>query len=275
MLFLMGKRQHWKHLKLSLVLLVFWIIPDESFSQNWEAIDSLEVSYYISSYAIDQEGKIYLGSDIGDIYRYDKNWQEDKVFSGMNYSSVTTIEPWNRLKLFLFYKENQSVVFLDRFIATPVEFQLSELNVGFGSLATIGVDNSIWVLESNFNELRKYSNTELIFTTPLNRIDLGNASHIRAYQNLLILLDSKAGFYLFDQFGNKLSELSISGATYFHLDNKQVVSYDGKNVIVFDPFLRSKIQKFKGPEKRYVGVLKAEDYYYFFESQRVFKYQLK
>ncbi|XOV91888.1 MAG: hypothetical protein ACFHWX_16980 [Bacteroidota bacterium] len=266
---------HWKHLKINLIFLIALNLPNASFSQGWEIIDSLVVPYKISSYAIDQEGKVYLGSLQGDLYRYDNNWNEDKVFSGINYSAVTTVEPWNRLKLFLFYRENQSIVFMNRFILTPTELHLSALNIGFGNLATIGVDNSYWILESNFSELRKYSNKELLFATPLGQIDLEHASHMRAYQNLLILLDKKKGFYLFDQFGNKLSERSLEGASYFHIANKLIVTYDGNDVIEFNPFFHSEAKKIKGPLRPFKGVIKSGEEYLFIDDQRILKYRLK
>ncbi|MBV6643052.1 MAG: hypothetical protein KI791_20205 [Cyclobacteriaceae bacterium] len=272
----MARPQRSPHLKTSLFVLSLLISTLAAFAQQWEKVDSLSVPYKITSYALDQDGKIYLGSSDGDIFRYDQEGIEDKVFSGINFSSVTTIEPWNRLKLFLFYRENQSIVYLDRFVATATTYQLNNLGIGFTSLSTIGVDNSFWVLESANGELRKYSNNKaLIFTTPLSMINLGNASHIRAYQNLLILLDSKNGFYLFDQFGNLITEIPINGASYFQIYNKKVITFDGEMIIEFDPFAPSKTTSIKAPEAHYQGVLKVEDQYLFIQDQRVVKFKLK
>lgn len=243
-------------------------------AQQWKKIDSLSVPYPIVSYAIDQEGKIYLGSAKGDIYRYDEDGVQDKLFSGINYSAVTTIEPWNRLKLFLFYRENQLVVYMDRFITTPTEYLLNELNIGFGSLATPGVDNSFWVLESSFNELRKYREKDLIFTTPLRNIDTKEASHLRAHQNLLILLNPQFGFYFFDQFGNNISELPMKGCNYFHISDHKLITYDGDYIISFDPFQPSGISKLEAPPGAFMGVLKFMKSYYFILPQRIEKYSL-
>ncbi len=255
---------------------ILWLLALSTFGQVWEKEDSIIVSYKISSYAIDQDGKIYLGSDDGDIFRYEQDGSEDKVYSGINFSSVTTIEPWNRLKLFLFYRENQTIVYLDRFVASASTYQLSNLGIGFGSLATIGVDNSFWVLESNNGELRKYSNNEtLIFTTPVGMINLEHASHIRAYQNLLILLDASNGFYFFDQFGNQITEASVSGASYFHIFNKRVITYDGEQVIEFDPFHPSTLLQIKGPQGNYSGLLKTKNHYLFIQDRQIVKYRLK
>jgi len=265
-----------KLLKAKLITGLLLLSAISAFSQEWVKMDSITVSYKISSYAIDQEGKIYLGSTDGDIFRYDQEGNEDKVFSGINYSAVTTIEPWNRLKLFLFYRENQTIVYLDRFVATATPYQLHQLNIGFGSLATIGVDNSFWVLEARQNELRKYSNNKaLLFSTPVNSINLEHASHIRAYQNLLILLDANKGFYFFDQFGNPVTEVSVTGARYFHIFNQQVITYDGKWIIEFDPFGPSSVRRINSPNDKFLAVLKTKNYYLFIKEQRVIKYWLK
>ena len=109
----MARKPSSKHLKARFILLTLLFSSITASSQEWQKVDSLVVPYKISSYAIDQEGKIYLGSTDGDIFRYDQNGKEDKVYSGINFSAVTIVEPWNRLKLFLFYRENQTLVFLD------------------------------------------------------------------------------------------------------------------------------------------------------------------
>ena len=272
----MDRKPSLKLIRTKILFCVYLLFTFSVSAQEWHKVDSLVLPYKISSYAIDQEGKIYLGSHDGDIFRYGPDGKEDKVYSGINFSSVTTIEPWNRLKLFLFYRENQTIVYLDRFVATATSYQLGNLGTGFNSLATIGVDNSFWVLESGNGELRKYSNNKnLIFATPINTINLVQASHIRAFQNLVILLDSSSGFHLFDQFGNPISTVSVIGADYFHIFNKQVITYDGKQVIEFDPFNPSTITGIVGPKEKYLGVLKSKDHYLFIQENRVVKYQLK
>lgn len=272
----MARKPPSKHLKARFILLALLFSTITASSQVWQKVDSLIVPYKISSYAVDQEGKIYLGSTDGDIFRYDQNGKEDKVYSGINFSAVTIVEPWNRLKLLLFYRENQTLVFLDRFVATATSYQLNNLGIGFGSLATIGVDNSFWVLESGNGELRKYTNNKnLIFTTPISMINLEHASHIRAYQNLVILLDKVNGFYFFDQFGNHIASVPVKGASYFHIFNKQIITYDGDQIIMFDPFNPSDLLKIKGPANKYLGVLKTEKHYLFIQEHRVVTFRMR
>ncbi len=275
MQYLMEIKQHFRLSRLKIALLSFFYLSlFHAQSQVWEEEDSISVPYQIASFAIDQEGKIYLGSVEGDIYRYDENGKEDKLFSGINYSKASIIEPWNRLKLFIFYRENQLIVYMDRFITSPTEYLLNELNVGFVNLATPGVDNSFWLVESSFNELRKYKEKELIFNTPLKNIDTREATHIRAYQNLLILLNPQFGFYFFDQFGNSLTELPLKGCEYFHISNGTVLTYNGNEVISFDPNQPFQMQKAKAPEGNYKGVLKMDKSYYFILQQGIVKYSL-
>ncbi len=263
-------------LKVKLSIGIILLSALTAFAQRWEKVDSLSVPFNIASYALDQDGKIYLGTTDGDIFRYDQDRSEDKVFSGINYSYVTTIEPWNRLKLFLFYRENQTIVYLDRFVATATTYQLSNLDIGFASLATIGVDNSFWVLETASGELRKYANNKsLIFTTPISMINLENVSHMRAYQNLVIILDATSGFFIFDQFGNMVTEVPIVGSNYFQVFEKKIIAFDGEQIIEFDPFKPSNITRVDGPGGEYQGVLKNAEGYHFIQDQHVVTFSLK
>lgn len=276
MLFSMGKRQSLKNLKTSLAFFFISSLWFSGYAQSWIITDSVEIEQRISAFAIDQNSMIYLGTEAGNILRFDERGNLDQLFSEINYSSVTIIEPWNRLKVFLFFRENQVMVFLDRFSTYTNETRLNSLDVGFGKLATIGVDNSFWVLESYTNELRKYSTTgSLIFSTPLGNLDLENASHIRSYKNLLIILDAKKGVFLFDQFGNLIAQLAIEGARYFHLHKGRIITYDGKQIIEFNPFKPSEIIRIEGPSDQFIGLLKSEDKYFFIKKHRIYHFILK
>ncbi len=274
--FSMGNTPNFKHIKVSLFALQVLLGGINGFSQSWLKVDSLVVNQEIAAFAIDQNEMLYLGMKNGNILHLDANGTQPQLFSAINYSSVTTIEAWNRLKVFLFYRDNQVIVFLDRFSTFTNEYQLSSLNIGFCQLATPGVDNSFWVLESNNNELRKYTtNGTLLFSTPLGGLDLEGASHMRAFKNLLIILDSKNGFFFFDQFGNEVSRIPLSGATYFQVHKNNIITYDGNSVVQFDPFRPGSISKTEGPDGRFRGVVKNETDYFFVGNDRIFRMTVK
>lgn len=270
----MGKKQNLKSLKGSATLL-FSLILSSVYSQVWIKSDSIILNQEISAYALDQKHDLYLGMVNGTILRFDSIWQQKPPFSEINYASVTTIEPWNRLKTLLYYRENQVIVFLNRFSTYTNEMSLIDLGVSFGKLGTLGVDNSFWILESNKNELRKYTiSGSLDFVTPMGSMDLANASHMRAYKNLLIILDANNGFFFFDQFGNPLSQLSITGAHYFQIIENRIVTYNGEDIIHFDLFRPTEISKIKGPEEDFMGVLKSNDTYLFLQESQVIRMSL-
>ena len=275
MLSLMGRKQDLKILKVSLLVTLSLSFACTLSAQKWQLEKETQVSYHISAYALDQEGKMYLGSSDGNIYRYDSVGIEEQVFSNVNLSGVTLIEPWNRLKLFSFFRENQVIQVLNRFVTKPTEYFIQDLGVEFSSLAAPGVDNSFWIHSSNFNELRKYSGSRLTFSTPLTGLHIPEPAHLRAYQNLIILLDAKTGFYFFDQFGNLAYSLPIKGASYFQIYREKVYLYANHQILIFDPYFIDEIERIETPDEPFIAILKSENKFIFLKETGFSFYSLK
>ena len=261
-------------LKISLIVGLLHFIVSASNGQEWEKLGVTDLSYTISSFAVDQDQKLYLGSDDGNIYRYDTLGNQEQLYSDVNKSSVTLIEPWNRLKLFLFYRENQTIQLLNRFVISPQEILIQSLGIEFASLAAPGIDNSLWIYAANFNELRKYKKNQLMFTTPLTAIQSGTPCHLRAFQNLVLLLDEKTGFHFFDQFGNYALSIPIEGARYFQLLKNQVIAYNGSTISSFDPFHPKVIIHIPAPPGEFIGMIKTDSKYIFIGASAYYNYRL-
>lgn len=265
-------------MKTSLTLIAFLLGLCSVQSQNWQAVGTVALPEPVASFSIDQEQKIYLGTEKGNLIRLNRNGGQEQYFSMINASPVTLTEAWNRLKLFLFFRENQRISILDRFATNPRETSLTDLGIAFAQLAAPGTDHSLWVLDSRLNELRKYQDNRLIFSTPISNpaINLKNAVHLRAYQNRVILLDAKSGFYFFDQFGNYLYPWKVSGANYFQILNGQVITYNGQEIVSFDLFHPEREQRIKAPSTgtAFLGVLKTETGYVFIERHQLRIYRL-
>ena len=271
----MERKRDLKILKVSLLLTFYFSFSFTLSAQEWHLEKMTEVPYQISACAIDQEGKMYLGSTDGNIYRYDSAGIEEQIFSNVNLSAVTLIEPWNRLKLFSFFRENQIIQILNRFVTKPTEYFIQDLGVEFSSLATPGIDNSFWVHSSNFNELRKYNGSQLVFSTPLSDIHIPEPVHLLAYQNLIILLDAKTGFYFFDQFGNLAYSLPIQDAKYFQIYKEKIYLYADHHIMIFDPYFIDKIEKIEAPDEPFTAVLRSDNRFIFLKETAFSFYKLK
>lgn len=244
--------------------------------QNWSHEGTIALNQTITSYSIDQQGYLYIGTRQGEVYRYLTSGLEDEHFSAIGNAPVTTLEASNRLKPFLYYRDTQQFTFLDRFTTTPVTYEVSNFQSDLAWLVTPGTDNSIWILASTFNELRKFNiqTKALILTTPLS-IDLSNAAHMRSYQNLTIISDKQKGLYFFDQYGNLLDQQRITGITQFYIYQKKIIALSDRGILKIDPFSPEKQETIKAPNGAFKGVLNFEEVYFLIQEASVQIYRHK
>lgn len=244
-------------------------------AQNWQLEKKIILKESITSCDIDPEARIYVGTSNGNVYRYDANGVESEAYSAISNFPVTMINAWNRFKVFLFYQSSQQFHFLDRFNATPQSYELTEYQTHWATLSAPGTDNSVWILSTKNNELKKFniqSKQELI-SNPLT-VDLGSASYMRAYQNLLIIADPENGIYQFDRFGNLQNHLNEKGVSYFQIENKKLIYLLDDQIIFRDIYSPQANEKIKAPKRGLYQVVKSGDRFFFVGKQSLSIYSV-
>ena len=245
-----------------------------SSAQEWQLIDTLIVNEKLTSYSIDNQNQIYLGTSSGNLHRFSQDGQESEFYSAIANFPVTSIAAWNRLKVFLFYRNPQEFYYLDRFNTFSNSYDLSEYSDELANECTPGIDNSLWILSSSFNELRKYNlqTKQLIFANPLS-VDMENVTHMRAFQNLVIISDKEEGMYFFDQFGNLLTQIELAGIDHFQIQSGKVIFLCEEGVVTIDPFQPNSYETIKAPEGAFKGLLKSDTTYFLIRSGDVLVYR--
>jgi len=191
----------------------------------------------ITCVSIDRNGKFVIGDAKGNITQYDSLGNLISRFSPTELSTPCSIEAWRTMNLFVFYKELQQFILLDRFLASSSTFELNLEEIGFSRVATISQDNMIWLFDEINFRLKKYNPTtsKLINETPLDLIldprDF-NITSIREYQNLLFISDQNQGILLFDNLGNYKKTIPASGITYFNFLEEELY-YTKDNTLFF------------------------------------------
>lgn len=265
-----------KSLKNSLTIFLL-IVGTICLGQTWSLKKTISTDQEISAVSIDSKGMFYAGTTSGNIIRYDSLGEEDEYFSQLNNSSLTTIQAWNRLKVFTFFREQQTVAILDRFTTTPRNIFLRDLGLQYAWLFAPGVDNSYWALSTKFKELIKYDdqNLNILFRIILPKeVNVSNASYLRAYKNLLVLVDEKSGLWFFDQYGVLQGNLEISGIHHIQFLDNQILAFDGSEIITIDPFGMKVLERKKAPGGAFRSVVIRGDWYIFFSDNQISMYQL-
>ena len=260
-------------------LLIFLIgFALTGYSQEWELIKSIKVDHKITSTSSDSKEAFYVGTYEGNLIRYDQFGEEDEYYSAINTSPLNAIQAWNRLKLFTFYREQQSVAILDRFATSPRVIDLRDLGLQYAWLFAPGVDHSYWALSTEFRELVKYDeqNLSVLFKIALaNDLNIKNTTHLRAYKNLLIIVDNQSGLILFDQYGKMLGQIKEPNINNIQIKGNLIHTTNGIEYLTIDPFFLKVSGRTPLPRKDIVSLEVIGANVALFSADQVFLYRLR
>lgn len=226
-------------------ILIFFLFSTELFSQKLVLHSSFEIKDNPTSVSIDRKGQLYFGYYNGDLERYSANGEDKLTFSANTRFSISVLEAWNSLKIFLYSAQFQEYVFLDRFFNPSETFAIEpdEFRT-FDGIATIENDKTLWAFNVQSQKLRKVDlfNNEVLFDNQLNltlAVDEIDPAFIRVYQNLVFISDAEHGIAIFDNLGSFLDFIPIKGVRFFSFYNNEIILYNGKRLKLLDIYLKT------------------------------------
>ncbi|MEP1097058.1 MAG: hypothetical protein ABJG78_18210 [Cyclobacteriaceae bacterium] len=227
-----------------------------------------------TAYSIDSENNSYLGFENGSLQKFSSKGSEILSFSFPNQSSITQIEAQNNRKVFLFYRDIQQIVLLDRFSAVPKKYGLLDFGINYAESACINPDGTFWLAENNPRLLRKI---DLLRNSVIHEVqhELGdNISIMRAFGNSL-LVASENGLHVLDQFGNLNGTIKLDGITYLQSTNDEVLVTYAEGLVRIDPFKIEIIEEVTSEEfANSKAIMKFGSEYFVIDDQRIALYSL-
>lgn len=187
--------------------------------------------------SIDRFNNIYIAEAKGNIHQFNSSGKLLQTFSPTKPGTISSIEAWQAVTIFVFYQDFQQILFLDRFLTPTPLISLDDLQTGFIRLATISNDQNLWMIDETDLSLKKYNLKQNNFPiiSPLNlqlnqkKMDL---NLMREYQNLLFINDRINGILIFDILGNYLRNIPEKEIGYFNF-LKNEIYYLKNNEIKF------------------------------------------
>ncbi len=167
--------------------------------------------------SVDRKGFVFLGYVDGDIQKYDPSGTLTQyVFSPDQPSELTLLEAWGTISIVAYRVDYQEAILLDRFLVERSRQRFDPDQVAFGRLATLSSDNGLWVFDDIALALKKVDMNygELTVNSPLDLVldpTKLAPTFLREYQNRVYLIDSLQGILVFDNLGNYLRTLPLSG----------------------------------------------------------------
>jgi hypothetical protein len=193
----------------------------------------------------DNLGNIYVVSNTNQLYKYNI---EGKLLSTLNYNyvgNITSVDASNPLEVYVFYKELNTIIYLDNNLAFRGKTQLINTEVTLALAAARNYANGIWVFDAADMQLKKLNREGKV---------LQNSGNIRQFVNLnfnpqfitddgmqVYVADSASGILVFDVFANYKKTIPIVGSNLTKVSLNKLIAFKQNLLQVYKakPFVNS------------------------------------
>jgi hypothetical protein len=177
-------------------------------------------------FSTDNLGNIYTVND-DELIKYLPNGKLFARYSNLKFGTISSIDVTNPLKILLYYRSYQQIVFLDNQLSTNSDaVALESLGLEQTDLVCAGSNNSFWIYNKQNNELLRFNelSKKIASTGNLKQIlasDL-NPDFMIEHNNFLYLNSPEAGIYVFDMFGAYSKLVALRNLHSFQISDNQV-----------------------------------------------------
>jgi uncharacterized protein (DUF2384 family) len=195
---------------------------------------------------VDKLGNIYLIRN-DEIEKY-KEGVPIKKYSRKQYGNITHVDASNAIRIMLFYKNANKIIFLDNQMSENSDIiDLFKLLTVTATAVCNSSNNQFWVFDANNAELLKISNDLAISSRTgnlNNQMDEKiNPSTLKEINNQLYLSDKTHGVFVFDYFGTLIKKIPIKGVEKFDVVNDYIIFSNKKNELFRYHLLSFETQK--------------------------------
>ncbi len=221
----------------------------KSFAQESSKNKRIEI-LNAKSISLDNGGNVFVSNKDGEIFKFDAYGKKLETYSPQKKANISLLEAWNSIKIFVFFKELQEYVMLERFLTTKSNLNFENTDIGFARLATMGSDYNLWLFDDSDFSLKKFDIqfSKTIFKAPLDLI-FGNKDYdltfIREYQNYLYVNDKNSGVLVFDLYGNYKKNIAIKNVEQFSFYENKLISFSAPDTLISFDLYDFKINKEK------------------------------
>lgn len=177
----------------------------------------------------DNFGNIYLVND-DELAKYQASGKFFTRYSNLTLGSITTVDATNPLKLILYYRDFQQIVFLDDQLSLNSEpVSLETLGYEQTDLVCAGNNNSFWIYNKQNSELVRFDeNLKQVCSTGNLKQTLQNnisPNFMLEHNGFLYLNSPETGIYVFDIFGSFSRIVSLKNLKQFQI-NDNIIYYE-------------------------------------------------
>lgn len=235
------------------VMIVFLVIVVEVFTSSFSHSDIEKAIHIVfkhkqSQVKVDGLGNVFLISDM-EISKFNSLGILQKTYSSKRYGHIDFVDVSNPLKIMVYYKDFQQVLFLDNQLSvssSPISLE----NLGFeqSSLVCSSSNNSFWLYDKQNNSLCRFSSdSKLLVKTgnlkTLLGIDINPNFMIEHNGYLYLNACNNEGILLFDIYGTFYKAIAINELSKFSVVNEELFYFKDKTLFQYQPTTFNTIQK--------------------------------
>lgn len=194
-------------------ILLFLCFCTYAQADQWELISSFSARN-VDKVSIDNRENVFYSDGEGNVYKTDGVGEILSQYSPLYQSKIDQLDAFSTTILFLFSKDLQQVVLLDRHLTPLNTFSLHHKDLGLIEAAGLGNGSILWAFDELGFSLKKYNykTNEMLQVQPLPLVltqDRIEVVEIQERQNMVLLKVKGEGIFVFDNQGNFLIQHPI------------------------------------------------------------------
>lgn len=211
--------------KISVLTLVCFLVC--AFFQKNE-VKPIVIKTKFDFFTTDNIGNIYIVKD-DELIKYLPTGKFFARYSNLKLGSISFVDATNPLKIILYYRDFQQMIFLDNQLSVNSEIvSLEKLGYEQTDLVCASNNNSFWIYNKQNNELHRFDENSKRITSTGNlkqvlQDDL-NPNFMTEHNGYLYLNSPATGVYVFDIFGAFSKIISIKNLRQFQV-SEDIIYY--------------------------------------------------
>jgi hypothetical protein len=197
--------------------------------------DTFKIVQKHQTFKVDNLGNVYLVNN-DEIIKYNQQGKLINRYSNLQLGNITTLDVTNPLKMIVYYKDFQQIVFIDNQLSINSDIiNLEELGFEQTELVCASVNNSFWIFDKRNAELIRFNEQSKIVNRTGNLNLIFNKKITPNYlveQNGYVYLNCfDSGINVFDIYGTFSKTIGIKNLTQFQISNDFLI-YQKDSVLI-------------------------------------------
>jgi hypothetical protein len=214
------------------------LVITAAFCFSFQSSGTFFIKQPFSYFTTDNLGNSYLVNG-EEISKYNSSGLFFKNFSNKRFGNISSVDATNALKVLLYYKDFQQILFLDNQLSQNGD-AISLENLGYEQtdLVCTSFNNSFWIYNKQNNELIRFDENSQLITKTGNLKQILQSEikpNFMLEHNGYLYLNSPAqGIYVFDIYGTFNKIISIKNLQSFQVNNTVVYFYSDTKLCAYN-----------------------------------------